>query len=384
MLAAQDQHAAPRLLDDIAVWPFYQRGPSAEDTYIVGSVTADRYLTVPESKLPAIRAFLQRLDGTRTLGEVSDSLTADFGIRIDVDALYRRFQAAGLVAGGAETPAGDIEQMSATAVRIPIGRLLRLLSRLSLFGKASTGVGIALIVTALVCLALDSSFRVLAASPVLANGAVFWTTGLFAGTTLFSVVVHELSHCFAAACCGIQSGSLRLQLYLGVFPIAGLKFAGLYTLPVRGRLAVWSAGLFANASLAAAALLAMRTWSPASTLLAALLTVNWLMIVLNLLPLLPTDGYFLLTTLAKDANVRTRAWSFLRNPFRSTRSHGSWVVLVYLSGTLFLLVSTLWNHVWRVLDLGDRLPFWQSLLSLFLVMTFVAMIWRTLQRSRNE
>jgi hypothetical protein len=44
----------------------------------------------------------------------------------------------------------------------------------------------------------------------------------------------------------------------------------------------------------------------------------------------------------------------------------------------------LWNHVWRVLDLGDRLPVWQSLLSLFLVMTFVAMIWRTLQRSRNE
>jgi hypothetical protein len=59
-------------------------------------------------------------------------------------------------------------------------------------------------------------------------------------------------------------------------------------------------------------------------------------------------------------------------------------VLTYLLGTLFLLVSTLWNHVWRVLDLGDRLPFWQSLLSLFLVMTFVAMIWRTLQRNRNE
>jgi Zn-dependent protease len=207
--------------------------------------------------------------------------------------------------------------MSATAARIPIGRLLRccLACRFEkprpVLDRSDRDSPF--------CLALDPSFRILAASPVLPNGAVFWTTGLFAATTLFSVIVHELSHCFAAASCGIQSGSLRLQLYLGVFPIAGLKFAGLYTLPVRGRLAVWSAGLLANASLAAAAL-RNEDLPRASATLAALLTVNWFMIVLNLLPLLPTDGYFLLTTLAKDANVRTRAWSFLRNPFRSARA----------------------------------------------------------------
>ena len=111
MLAAQDPNTArsatgPRLLDDIAIWPFYQRGAGAEDTYIVGSITADRYLTVPESKLPAIREFVERLDGTRTLDQVQDSLAADLGVKVDVDSLYRRFHSAGLVAGGAARPAG--------------------------------------------------------------------------------------------------------------------------------------------------------------------------------------------------------------------------------------------------------------------------------------
>jgi hypothetical protein len=58
MLAAQDQRTAPSCSTISTFGRFYQRAPSAEDTYIVGSISADRYLTVPESKLPAIRAFL--------------------------------------------------------------------------------------------------------------------------------------------------------------------------------------------------------------------------------------------------------------------------------------------------------------------------------------
>jgi hypothetical protein len=128
----------------------------------------------------------------------------------------------------------------------------------------------------------------------------------------------------------------------------------------------------------------MATYWPGAPALRALVTVNWLMIVLNLLPLLPTDGYFLLTTLAKDSNIRVRAWKFLRSPFRSGQERTPWFVLMYLAGTLALLFSTVWTHVARVFDFGDRLPIWQSLLSLVLVTMFVAMIWRTLQRSRHE
>jgi hypothetical protein len=201
--------------------------------------------------------------------------------------------------------------------------------------------------------------------------------------TFLSVIAHELSHCYAAACFGIRSGTLRLQLYLGVIPIAGLKFAGLYTLPVRGRLAVWSAGVFTNLCITAMALAGLRTVLPGAATLEALVTVNWLMTILNLLPLLPTDGYFLLTTLTKDANIRVRAWSWLRNPL-SSKQRPSWLVLGYLAGTIWLVLSTLWNHMWRVLDLSDQLPFWQSLLSLFLVTMFIAIIGRSFRRSRNE
>jgi hypothetical protein len=112
-------------------------------------------------------------------------------------------------------------------------------------------------------------------------------------------------------------------------------------------------------------------------------TVNWLMAILNLMPLLPTDGYFLLTTLTRDTNIRTRAWAWLSHPLRSPE-RPSWFVLAYIAGTIWLLASTLWNHVWRVLDISDRLPFWQSLISLFLVTMFVTMIARAFRRSRHE
>ena len=81
---------------------------------------------------------------------------------------------------------------------------------------------------------------------------------------LLSIVLHELSHCFVASRWGILTGTLRIQLYLGTIPIVGLKLAGLYTLPPRGRLAVWSAGVFTNLSITAASLLAIRTVAPGS------------------------------------------------------------------------------------------------------------------------
>ena len=76
-----------KLLDDVGVWLYFERGD--RKTYIVGSITADRYLTVPAAKLPAIRAFMGRLDGTRTLGQVREELVRELGLKVDVEALHR-------------------------------------------------------------------------------------------------------------------------------------------------------------------------------------------------------------------------------------------------------------------------------------------------------
>jgi Zn-dependent protease len=374
MLTQEHSGVAPRLLDDLDVWQFYPRSSSAEEVYIVGSITADRYLTVPGSKLPAVRAFIGQLDGRLSLDEARERMIREHGVEMDVDALYRKFKRAGLVAAQSDRQQGDLEASSAELLRLPIDRLLRALGWLSPLGRLVAYIGLSLIAAVLFLAVFDPAFRQIAASPL---GARFSLDGgvavaIVIGTV--SIVVHELSHVYAASCWGIASGTLKVQLYLGVIPIVGLKLAGLYTLPPHGRLAVWSAGVFFNLTAAAAALLALRTVAPGSAFLQTAAAFNWILVVFNLMPLLPTDGYFLLSTLVRDSNVRVRAWDWLRRPFHPKLRRPSLFVLAYILATVWLLSSTLLRLAAGIAASGS--PLWRSALSAGLLILFLVTLWR--------
>lgn len=374
-IRAGKQEERPRLLDDVAVWMFHERRAESESTYIVGSVTADRYLTVPASKLPAVRAFMRRLDGQQTLQAIRQDLMQHDGFELDVESLHRKFGDAGLLVASDGFEDGDIQRMSMTFVRLPINRLLHALGKVLWLANALTYFGITALPALLVLLVFDRDFLHLAAQAVSAGPLIVANVKLTLLIGCFSVVLHELSHCFAAACWGILGGALRIQLYLGVIPIIGMKFSGLYTLPRKGRLVVWSAGIFANLSVAAAALLALRVF-PESELLRLAATINWMLAAFNLLPFLANDGYFILSTLTKDSNVRVRSWDWIRQPFRAGRQRPSWFVFVYIISTVALLVSTLRHLILRILDPGGFHPFLQSAFSTALLALFIATIWR--------
>ena len=98
----------PRLLDDLDVWLFYPGSSGREEVYIVGSVKADRYLTVPGSKLAAVRAFIGQLDGQHSLDQARGRLIREQGVEIDVEALYRKFERTGLAVEQPEKSRGDL------------------------------------------------------------------------------------------------------------------------------------------------------------------------------------------------------------------------------------------------------------------------------------
>jgi Zn-dependent protease len=237
-------------------------------------------------------------------------------------------------------------------------------------------LGTALITVAIGLLLIEPSFLRLMATPTARDMSQPGTAGMAVLVGLLSIVLHELSHCFVASRWGILTGTLRIQLYLGTIPIVGLKLAGLYTLPPRGRLAVWSAGVFTNLSITAAALLAIRTIAPGSAALGLTAAINWLLAVFNLMPLLPTDGYFMLCTLVKDSNVRVRAWSWVRRPFRHDRKRPSVFVLVYIVATVWLLLNTLRHLAMRIVNSGSGL-------SLVLLALFMVTLWRTFRRTED-
>lgn len=372
-MLTQSASLPPRLLDDVSVWLFYPRAAGRDEIYIVGSITADRYLTVPGSMLPAVRAFIDQLDGRRSLDEARERMR-ERGIEMDVEALHRKFVRAGLVLTRSNRPMGDIQAASTELVRLPVDRLLRALSGFSRFGWPVTFLAAALIVTALTLAVFDPAFRRLTAKPAGLAEAVLIGTA--------SVVFHELSHCYAASCRGIASGTVKAQLYLGVIPIVGLKLAGLYTLTPRDRLAVWGAGIVFNLTAAAAAMLALGTVAPHSPVLQTTAAFNWLLVVFNLMPLLPTDGYFLLSTLMRESNVRVRAWSWLRRPLHTHR-RPSLFVLAYVLATVGLLLSTLWRLVSATVKATNGGSLWR-VVSAGLLILFLVTLWRTFRRTEES
>lgn len=375
----------PLLLDDVAVWTFHDRGSVLESTYIIGSVTVDRYLTIPGSALRAVKAFMQRLNGRNTLVEIHQSLVRDEALEFDVCALHRKFRRAGLLVEADGRASGDIQEMSTTFAHISINGLLRASHRFVKLMRPLAYLGLIVIAVALILALVDPVFRHPMTSSISTKEQLFRNLGITVLIGVLSVALHEFGHCLAAASWGIRRGVVKAQLYLGIIPLIGLKFAGLYTLPAKGRVVVWSAGIFVNLLIVSVALLASRFVLHESEALRIAVTINWFLTILNLIPLLATDGYFILSTLAKDSNVRVRSWNWLRKPFQPRTQKLSWFVVAYIVATFCLLAATLQQLVFRVaVDSGGSRPLQQTAFSTLLLLLFVVSLWRTFQRKEDS
>ena len=132
--------------------------------------------------------------------------------------------------------------------------------------------------------------------------------------------------------------------YLAVIPVFVIRIPGIYLITPSKRIRVWAAGMWGSLALAAMAALALRFADvplPWQQLLARVAIANAFVAAANLIPFLPTDGYFIFSTVFRQANLRQRAWREFKELLRFGRM-GSGFVFAYLvlSGALmaFLVV----------------------------------------------
>jgi putative peptide zinc metalloprotease protein len=131
---------------------------------------------------------------------------------------------------------------------------------------------------------------------------------------------------------------------LGVLPILYLKIGGLYTLSAARRIRVWSAGIFWNITFASLILMARYSFPLAEPYGATLMKVvlaNFSIAIVNLFPFLPTDGYFILSTILKRFNVRTHAWREFGNWICFRRHQFSGFLVIYFIFTVGILALIL-------------------------------------------
>lgn len=363
----------PQLVEGIGSWPLFP------DVYVIGSSVLDRYISVPAGKVSLVWEAVSFFDGSRSLDEISEILRAR-GCRVDVSGLYTRLAEAGLLIGS--TPRREVARLGVEMFDIPIDRLLA--PCLGIIGK------LFLPLVWLTGLVMAVAIVVLASGAVITpdGGTVSSVAGyaMVGGGIFLSMFLHESAHAIAALRHGLVPNRLRISGYLLVIPVALLAIPGLYTIAPAKRIQVWAAGMWANLTIASLALIAIEAASMPSVyaqILTKVALANCMIVVWNLMPFLPTDGYFILTTLLRRANVRPKAWDALLTCRRAGSSASPWLLAYALASAFLMLAIVMWSAA------GITVLLRNSVIARILIVLAAALttgsIWhRRVQRQRTE
>jgi CRP-like cAMP-binding protein/Zn-dependent protease len=161
------------------------------------------------------------------------------------------------------------------------------------------------------------------------------------------VFVHELGHALVLVHHGRRIKSAGFMIYFGA-PAFFVESTDVLLLPKKTRLAQSAAGPFADMIVAAVASLvawAYPEWVLSETLY-KFAVLNYISILMNLIPLLELDGYWLLAEAIDVPDLRPRSLRFLRHDFlHKLRKREKWTKQEFglaayaILGTIFTVFS---------------------------------------------
>jgi putative peptide zinc metalloprotease protein len=133
------------------------------------------------------------------------------------------------------------------------------------------------------------------------------------GLSLAVLFVHEMGHALAVRHAGRRIVCAGFRLYLG-HPAFFIDSSDLLLAPRRARAINALAGPYAEA--VAAGVVSLTVWlapnAPASSLLFRLAGLSYLAVLINLIPFIELDGYWLLSDILNVPRLRERAFGVLR------------------------------------------------------------------------
>lgn len=178
------------------------------------------------------------------------------------------------------------------------------------------------------------------------QSALWWQVVVF--VSLFNVVsiLHECGHGVALHRYGGRVREIGIRFILG-WPCWYCDMTESYLLPrKRQRMAVLLAGPFVQAVACGLIVLFGLSVAPEATALRRSAMLLGAISILNLFPLVPSDGYYLLTELVDMPNLRTYAWAWLTSARarrrmrreRSRRERGLIAAYAVTSGVFVAIV----------------------------------------------
>ncbi|WP_411146942.1 PqqD family peptide modification chaperone [Streptomyces sp. x-80] len=270
-------------------------------------------------------AILRALDGTVSGREfaarVARKSRPDSPVEQTVLAFLDELRAAGLLtvppASGRQQAAVRFARRSHMPRRaLPLRQITRLIDPVSrVLRRAPWLFAVLWAIAAL--LSLREVASVLAtprAADLLSVSGLTWGWCVLAGAVLVQTALHELSHAVVCRYYGVPVREIGVGLLFYVVPAAYVDRTDAYRLASRrARVLICLAGPMLDAVwLGCHAYLATHVDGPVGQAFGVLLWVQTAMLMANLNPLLPTDGYQALESGLGAINLRSRAFTALR------------------------------------------------------------------------
>ena len=335
----------PQAVPDISVWPLFP------NQFAVGSRALDSYVVVPEGRVRLLMDIISRLDGSHSLAVIAaDNLRE--GRAIDIEGLYERLRDAGLLKGSKRR--GELQGMTIPLFEIPVRSAFEVSRRISvmLFPSLTVLTGIALMAGIVFFTTDPRRWILLGIGRIAQPPLVLWSLAIFG--YVLTILWHELCHALTAIRYGLIPSTLSVVGYLALVPLFVLKIPGVYLLPPTQRIRIWGAGIWGSLALAGIVMTASSVFRLSLTwqqYFARLALANLIVAVSNLFPFLPTDGYFILSTLFRQPNIRARAWREFKEVIRFRRPT-SGLLMVYFAMSGLTILSLCILNIFRLYRLA--------------------------------
>ncbi len=337
-----DKDYRPKMVDGIEVTILFNN--KKNKTYSLGSKLCDKYIQLNEKNKDAISLVADYMNGENTVSEIHDFLLSDRHIKIDVYAVCEWFCKAGLVSNPPEDIKLEKQEMDYLATTIKKWNLNRLCGFFSLVGEKYAKALFCLSVMLLISggiLAIQHWREFIHLKNYEISGSfalgISWMILVF----VLSVGLHELAHAVVGYHFGLKPKELVFALYIGS-PIFYVKIPGIYTIAPKKRIYVWLAGVYLNSILASICLMLMQfsDGSLRNLLLIGVMT-NVSLVFANLSPLLPLDGYFVLSTLLQRPNLRKGSFAQFKKWLKRQENSFEGLYIIYFLASVTFYLSVL-------------------------------------------
>lgn len=303
-------------------------------SYYMGSETLDKYIKLSSASVYPITEAVRYMDGSRTIAEIQSILFDDKRIEINVTDLVELLSKAGLILNQPDDIKVAKQEMDYLSIKIKTWSLDKIFDRLSAFGEKYWSVckwGSGLIILLGTLIVAKDWRALLTISNYQVNGHLSIGILILMAVFIISIGIHEIAHAVVGCRYGLHPKELVFALYVGM-PMFYVKTPGILSLPPKKRIYIWSAGIYMNLVLASLCLILMQFTGGIPYQICMIIGSTNLSLALgNISPLLPLDGYFILTTILKKPNLRRESFRQFKNWFFRKKNKFSGVYILYFT-----------------------------------------------------